>query len=225
MTTNDHINDSRSGIRLASVVTGLPWVEILADAWKLGRKVLRGLANEGIYEMLDYESTLVLHDTKGKRAKLHKRMKVRYLQDNIIAFQDYAWGEGKFLINYKSSPGIKVDQYKLGYKTYILLSLREVKNRGDIDEHNIEWDIHNGFLKKDGFWETSVTSRMKRLRVKVIFPKTRPPLSVSLIESNSRRAYVLGNEHIKKLPDGRWKLSWEKQKPMLFEHYLLKWEW
>ncbi|MCH7480202.1 MAG: hypothetical protein IIC79_02295 [Chloroflexi bacterium] len=220
-----HAIKSTNATKLVAIVLGLPWVEILTDAWKLGRKVLRGLANEGMYEMLDYESTLTLHDIKGKRARLHKRMKVRYLQDNIIAFPDYAWGEGKFLMNYKSSPGIKVDQYQLGYKTYMLLSLREVKNRGDVDEHNIEWDIHDGFLKKDGFWETSVTSRMKRLKVSVIFPKGRPPLHLVLIEGNRRRTHILGKEHIKKLPDGRWKVSWENQKPKLYEHYLLKWEW
>ncbi len=53
--------------------------------------------------MLEYESTLELLDRKGEKAIFKKRQKVRYLQDNIIAYQDQAWGgrnsshEGAFL--------------------------------------------------------------------------------------------------------------------------------
>ena len=211
--------------RLVSIVLGLPLVEILAEVWKLGRKILRGLANEGVYENLVYESTLELRDKKGKKAALNKRMRVRYLQDNIIAFQDDGWGDGKYLHNYRCKPGKPVDQYKFGYKTYILLSLREVRNKGDIDDFNIQWDIHNGFLKNDGFWETSVISRMKHLKVNVIFPKDRPPQQLFLIERNRRRRYILGREHQRKLPDGRWKVTWEIQNPKLHENYILKWVW
>lgn len=28
-----------------------------------------------------------------------------------------------------------------------------------------------------------------------------------------------------KLPDDRWLISWETSRPMLYERYLLKWEW
>lgn len=58
---------------------GLQWFEIVGELWKFSRKVMRGMANEGMYEVLDYESTLELHDTKGKRATFRKRMKIRYL--------------------------------------------------------------------------------------------------------------------------------------------------
>ncbi len=108
-----------------TIVLGLPWPEILGELWKFGRKVMRGLANEGIYEVLDYESTLELHDRKGKKATFKKRKKVKYLQDNIIAYQDYGWGDGEILLNYCTSRGKAVDRYRSGYKTYIFLSLRE----------------------------------------------------------------------------------------------------
>ena len=68
---------------------GITWFEVAGEIWKFGRKITRGMANEGMYEVLDYESTLEVHDTKGKRATFRKRMKIRYLQDDIIAFQDY----------------------------------------------------------------------------------------------------------------------------------------
>jgi hypothetical protein len=211
--------------KVVAVLLDLPWIEILTEAWKLGRKILRGLADEGMYEVLEYESTLELLDKQGKKAILQKRKKVRYLQNNIIAYQDYGWGDGEQFQSYKAKPGIKVDQYKVGYKTYILLSLREVKNRGDVDEFHIQWKIGKGFLKKDGFWETDVSSRTHQMKVRVIFPEARPPHNVRLVENNRQKTTPLNGSAKKQLPDGRWQVTWETLKPRLYEHYILRWDW
>lgn len=208
-----------------ATLLGIPWVGLLTEAWKLGRKILRGLANEGMYEVLEYESTLELQDREGKRAIFKKRKKVRYLQNNIIAYQDYGWGDGEHFHDYRAKPGIPVDQYKAGYKTYILLSLREVKNRGDVDEFHIQWKIKNGFLKTDGFWETDVSSRTRYMKVNVIFPKERPPHNIRLVENNIQRTSVRENDSINQLSDGRWQVTWETNKPRLYEHYILRWDW
>jgi hypothetical protein len=118
-----------------------------------------------MYEVLRYESTLELKDRGGRRATLKKREKVRYLQDSVIAYQDQAWGDGEILVNYRCSPGTPVDRYRAGYKTYALISRREVKNKGDRDEFNIEWGIRQGFLKRTGHWETHVTHRTRHLKL------------------------------------------------------------
>jgi len=222
-TTTD--NQTNSLTPLVATLLGFPWVQVATEAWKLGRKILRGLANEGMYETLEYESTLELLDATGKNAAFTKRKKVRYLQNNIIAYQDYGWGDGKQFVGYQAKPGIPVDQYKIGYKTYILLSLREVKNRGDVDEFNIHWQIKEGFLKSDGFWETDVSGRTSYMKVNVIFPKGRPPHNLRLVENNTRRTSILGSEAQQRLPDGRWKVSWEKRKTNLYERYILRWDW
>jgi len=69
-------------------------------------------------EVLRYESTLELKDRGGERATFKKREQVRYLQDNVIAYQDQAWGDGEILVNYRCSPGTPVDRYQSGYKTH-----------------------------------------------------------------------------------------------------------
>jgi hypothetical protein len=222
-----------------TVTLGLPLFEILGEIWRIGRKLMRGLANEGMYEVLDYASTLELLDNKGRKATFKKKMKIRYLQDETIAFQDFAWGDGVILVDYKTRPGLAVDQHRSGYKTYILLSLREVKNGGDIDDYNISWGIRNGFLTPDGYWSTEISHRMKRVRVNVIFPRRRPPHRVFLEENNRRRSKVLDEKYWKRLSDGRWRVTWEVNKPMdgrwrvtwevnkpmLFENYVIRWDW
>jgi hypothetical protein len=211
--------------QLGSLLLRFPWIEILTEAWKSGRKILRGMADEGMYEVLEYESTLEIRDNKGQYALFRKREKVRYLQNSIIAYQDQAWGDGEILLNYKCTPGTPVDRYRPGHKTYILISLHDVKNHGDVDEFKVEWGIRKGFKRNKELWETEVSHRTKHMKIKVIFPKNRPALRASLIESLHRRTKPLEQDSLSQQPDGRWILSWETNKPKLNERYILQWEW
>jgi len=217
-------NPSRYGKMLA-ILFDLPWLELIGELWRFGRKIARGLANEGVYEVLDYECQLELQDRDGKIAHIEKTEKIRYLQDYITTYQDQAWGDGEILQNYRCSPGVPVDEYRLGHKTYKLISLREFRNRGDIDDFTILWNMRNGFLTKTGYWGTAVNQRMKKATVKVIFPKDRPPLRVAITETNLRRTRSLGSDAFGKAPDGRPMVIWEKLGPRLYENYVLAWEW
>ena len=225
MADDDHKSPSARVSQIVPMGLGLSWLDVLVEVWKAGRKVLRGLADEGMYEVLEYESTLELQDRCGERAQFRKREKVRYLQNNIIAFQDQAWGDGEILLNYRCTPGIPVDRYRPGQKTHILISLREVKQRGDVDEFHIEWGIRKGFSRSTEAWETAVSHRMRQLKTQVVFPRNRPPLRTLLIESTHQKTHMLGEDGLRPLPDGRWLVSWETTQPRLHERYLLKWDW
>ena len=193
--------------------------------WKAGRKLWHGMADEGMYKVLDYESTLELLDDQGQQARFEKHERVLYLQNNILAYQDQAWGDGEILIDYQCSPGTVVDQYRPGRKTYLLLSLREMKERGNVDEFHITWKLQNAFLREQEQWDTEVRHRTKRMQIQIIFPKSRPPKRVWLIEYLRRRTTPLPPEHMQQLPDNRWSVKWETEKPRLHEEYTLKWEW
>jgi hypothetical protein len=211
--------------KLMSSFLNFPFWEYGQKVWELTKNLFWSLYNEGLYETLDYESTLEIHDPKGLKATFSKIKKVRFLQSNIISYQDYAWGDGEILHNYRSNKGKAVDRYRSGYKTYILLSLREVKNRGDIDEFNIQWNIRRGFLTRDGYWGTDVSQPTKHLKINIVFPKSRPPLHLTLEENQRQRTRTLGSEAQKQLLDGRWMVTWETNKPKLHELYVVRWIW
>ena len=210
---------------ISNLLMNIPWPELIGNSIKYAGKLLRGYAQEGMYKVLDYESTLEILDEKGKKAHFSKRKKVKYLQDNIVVYQDCAWGDGKILLNYQSNPGKQVDKYRFGYKTIILLSLREIKNRGDVDDFHINWDIKDGFLKKEEFWETNISQKTKNFCLNVVFPKERRPLRIKVEESNSRKTHKLNKDNFSTLPDGRMRVTWEKKNPRLFENYIIKWQW
>jgi hypothetical protein len=208
-----------------SLLLDIPWIDVMAQVWKLTRHLWQGLADEGIYEVLEYESTLELQDKKGQIASFWKRELVRYRQNNIIAYQDHAWGDGNILSDYHCSPGIVVDRYRPGNKTFLLISLRETKQRGDVDEFNISWKLNESFVREHELWETEVRHKTKQLNVKIIFPAARPPRRAWIEEQLQRRKKLLGPETIRHLHNGRWQLSWRSEKPRLNERYQLHWEW
>jgi hypothetical protein len=200
-------------------------IPVFVDLYNWMKKGLQKISKIGMYEVLDFETTLEILDSKGKYAIVRKIEEVRFLQDNVIAFQDQAWGAGKILLNYKCSPGLPVDLYPIGHKTHILISLREVKNRGDVVKFNIQWGIKNGFLKPFGFWAMDINHFTKSIKVNVIFPKERLPKKMITIETNSQRNAILARDSFIQLPDNRWQMTWMKQNPKVNEHYIIKWAW
>jgi hypothetical protein len=197
---------------------------LLTWFWKLIRDITKKYSKKGIYEVLDFQTQLTIHDSKGKSATLTKYEKVRFLQDNIIAYQDQAWGDGRILQKYRCSSGLPVDIYRIGQKTYVLISLRAVKTKGDVMEFNIQWKMKDGFLKPTGFWGTDINHSTNHIKIQVVFPKSRPPQKVAMVETNWQKEKSL-EKGISFLPDRRCQITWEKDNPKLYEHYVLKWIW
>ena len=176
----------------------------------------------GMYQVLEYHSELELLDKNGKRAVYRKRLKVRFLQD-VIAFYDKAWGDGDIFADYKCSPGVKVDQFRDGYRYNILISLRETKHRGDEATFNIERHITNGFTGTDETLQTDIDHRTRKLSMSVIFPKSHQPSQINLIKQNKKTSLPLDNEYRHILPDGRYQYIWKTNSPALFESYIMRW--
>lgn len=186
-------------------------------------RLLRQLT--GSYEVLDYETKLELLDAEGKFARYTKHQKVKFLQDNVIAFQDQAWGDGEIFADYKCSPGCPVDTYRDGNKYRVLISLRGTKNRGDVETFHIERTIKNGFARPVEDYQVDVDHTTRRLSLTVVFPKERTPKQVKVIEQKTQRSQELSLEMLQPLPDGRWQITWETKKAKLFQNYILRWDW
>jgi hypothetical protein len=50
-----------------ALVFSIPWLEVLAEAYKLTCKLWQGLADESMYEVLEHECTLEMLDCQGER--------------------------------------------------------------------------------------------------------------------------------------------------------------
>ena len=124
-------------------------LSMLRGEWGAIRHLWGKFRYRGMYEILEYDSTLEILDIGGEKAKLTRREGIRFLQDNVVAIHDHAWGDGRFLCDYRCQPGVAVDIYESGAKHNILISLRETKNRGDEMELWVERTIKGGFVEDE----------------------------------------------------------------------------
>lgn len=201
------------------------WIPSALQLYRDVRGVVKRAFQSGLFEILEYDSTLELLDSEGERAHFKKRLRVKFLQDNVIAFQDYIWGDGKPLLNYRCSPGVIVDRYREGGRWNVLISLRETRATGDVEEFRIERTLQGSFATPEAWWwETSLQQKTHRLKVSIVFPKKRHAKRVVLVERNRNRTTPL-DVNLKGLPDGRQILTWESLKFGRFETYTLKWDW
>lgn len=201
------------------------WFGMLLKACRVIKQHLGRELQEGMYEIVDYDSTLELKDRRGRVATLERQQRVRFLQDNIIAYQDQAWGDGELFAAYKCSPGVPVDRYRDGFKWKVLISLRETKQRGEVTEFHLRRKIRNGFTKPNEWLQTELSHRTRHLRIRIIFPRGRPCQRALLIERNRNRTSELGPDHFSALVDGRQMLSWETDRPRINELYTIRWQW
>ena len=201
------------------------WLMLVADLYVLLRHLWPSKQSQGMYEILDYDITLELADHKGETAIVKKQQRVKFLQDEIISFPDYAWGDGKIFADYQCSPGVVVDKYQEGDRWNILISLRETKHSGDTEEFYIERTVKHGFTKSEENLQTEIRHQTKRLKETIIFPRNRRCQRAVLLQRSLHRTTELGPEHFNDLPDGRQMLTWETEKIKRFEIYTIKWKW
>jgi hypothetical protein len=190
---------------------------------------IRRLLKEGLpigpYEVLDYNASLDLADASGDLAFFKKWQKVRFLQDNVIAFQDHVWGDGEIMAGYKCSPGFVVDRYRDGDRWNMLISLRETKSRGDIENFYMESKMLHSFTKRDEWWQVEMYNHTRSLKLTICFPRDKQCQRAVLFEKTRNRATILDSTSLSNLPDGRQVLTWETRNPRQFETYTIKWDW
>lgn len=203
----------------------LDWVASLFDLVRSVRSWIMEQRHEGIYEILEYDTTLELMDAKGHRAEFRKRQRVRFLQDNIIAFEDYAWGAGQIFETYSVSPGKAVDRYQEGDRWNVLISLRETQHSGDIQDFRIDRTVRDGFTKAEEWKQVEIRHRTHRLKIGVIFPKDRPCQQAQLLQRSRKQVIVLGPECYHRLANGGQLVSWETKNVQPLEVFTLRWQW
>jgi hypothetical protein len=84
----------------------------ILDGWVLLEQLRDRLGYHGMYEILEYDSTLTINDSTGRDARLERREWIKLLQDNVVAIHDHAWGDGELYARHQCQPGIPVDFYQ-----------------------------------------------------------------------------------------------------------------
>lgn len=177
------------------------------------------------FEVVDYDSTLELCDVRGHKAVFLRRTRLRFLQDYTIAIQDFVWGDGDPIADYKFSPGHIVDRYRDGERWNLLISLRQTKARNEEETFTVERTVHDAFKGNEEWVQAETWLPFRKLCLRVQFPKSRPCKRAWIIERSRNRTTQLDIAHFHTLPNGRMEVVWQRQSPRRGEVFTLKWEW
>jgi hypothetical protein len=178
---------------------------------------------QALYEVLSYAVTLELEDSKGQVAVLDRRQEIRFLQDGVVGIYDQVWGEGELIDQYEVEPGVVADRFHLGGREVILISLREIKNRGDVIQLHTRRRVRAGWTKSEEWLETTVSHNTHSIEMTVVFPRGRAPKSAAVTEIGSGRTTEIPTPA--RDAEGRRVLKWSTRQPQLGESYVLRWAW
>lgn len=217
------VQSSFSLIRILVSFLPLKHVDLFIELYHAIRRWWRPTTD--IYEILHYEATIELLDDEGEKAFFTKHQQVRFLQDHVIAFEDYVWGDGDVFADYKCSPGVMVDKYKEGDRWNVLISLRQTKHKGDTVDFYIQRTEKRTFTKNEEWLQVELRHPTKHLVMNVIFPKKRLCKQASIIQRSRNRTTLLDTHHFRFLPDGRQLLTWEIKKVLIYDLFTLRWRW
>jgi hypothetical protein len=107
----------------------------------------------------------------------------------------------------------------------VLISLRETRQRDEIQDFHIERVVKNGFTSSQEWQQAEIRHKTRHLKLSVLFPKTRPCLRAWIRLRSRNRVSALGSEHFQLLPSGRQLLSWETRNVSPLEVFTLRWQW
>jgi hypothetical protein len=217
--------DLPDATRLSSWIFSSDGIKFLAESYGTLRQLFQREMHEGMFEILEYDATLEILDPHGETATFEKRQRVRFLQDFVMTFQDYVWGDGDVLVDYSCSPGVVADRYREGNRWNMLISLRQSKSVGDVEDFYISRKIRRGFTKDEEWWQNALQHRTKWAKLSIVFPKKRHCQKAFLIERIRNRTTPIDSSNFVALPDGRQVLNWQMTKPRRYETYTFKWEW
>ncbi len=126
------------------------------------------------YEALTYKWEWDIDAPDGSHASLKKTMTVRYLSDTrVIAEMVRADNPPKF-VNLKCTPGFIVDEFDAPGERWVIISLRGVRLRGQIETWDLERESLNAFRNPDEEWVSVDTPGLTRsLQMTVVLPPGR----------------------------------------------------
>ncbi len=172
------------------------------------------------YEVLNYQSTLTLHDSKGAKATFDRTQQIRFLQNGVSAILDHAWGNGILITNYHNSAGSLEDSFKDEGCRHLVIKLSRKMSKGEALQFEVERTMMEGFLGGQDWWEINIDHPVHHLQQAIVFPKARPCQKAVLYKGDEQMELP-----IVRLTDGRVIVRFVVAKPLADTAYKVSWKW
>ena len=132
-------------------------------------------------------------------------------------------GGGKQLGRYVTKGAKRLGVRREGPRQAVLLGLPRSQTKGDLASIGMRRLIECGFTESREYFETTLERPTRRVAIRVLFPRTRPPHEAFLVSSPADTPTK--SIPIRRQADGRPFLSWRQSRPDMFRTYSLRWSW
>jgi hypothetical protein len=174
------------------------------------------------YENLLLEFSLDLKDRQGRHAVITRKQRVHFFTTEAGVLSSPVWGEGSQLKRYWLSGARRLGIRLEGSRRVLLLGLAQPAQPDMVAQVTSEQMVANAFLKKREYFEAIVERPTKRLTLRALFPKGRPPTEASVSVNSTRKVDRLP---IRLGKDGRARLCYSVKQPSLNTVYSMRWAW
>ena len=130
---------------------------------------------------------------------------------------------GDLASQYACAPGRIVDVVRLGNRTWLLISLGEVKHRGDQVQLEVTRVLSDAFFSSDESVTVTTVGRPRRLTARIVFPEGRNPLNALAVCEGSHGAQEL--ELSSESVADRAVLRLQVPRPRPNALYAIRWTW
>lgn len=207
---------------------------IVQRVLQLDRRAWRAISEFGLqvigrgqptssYENVTLSIELEICDGRGRKAVLRRTQRVRFLSGEAGVVRDVVWGEGRSLAGYRVEGAEQLSVRHEGSKKVVLLGLPSSPGRGEDVTLKTERTIMRGFEKDEGYLEAVVERPTKRLRLYVLFPRSRPPKEVHV--ESSPPVVATRALSVRLTRGGKGFATWGVDHPKLLVTYRLRWVW
>jgi len=172
------------------------------------------------YEVLDYTANITLHDPEGLHATVERTERIRFLQDGVSAILDHAWGDGVVLTAYQTDAGQIERTLRDDGKRHLLIGLKRRMRRGEVFEFKVVRKLVAAVTENQEWLETVIDHPVRQFTCNLIFPKSRPCRSASLVVGTGNTVIP-----VIKGSDGRTLIHFHQTAPSPLLPYILQWSW
>ena len=197
-------------------------VPLLTRLARVASKATSSFGTRVSYENLLLDLTLDLRDATGGRAYVQRRQRVLFKTNEAGVIRNLVWGEGTQVKKLASQGGRRVATAREGSREVLLLALARPGQLGKSSEITTDETLSNAFRESQEYFEASVERPTHSLRLRIVFPKARPPKDVYL-----DAGWLLGRKSVpvRIAHDGRARVTQTLVNPALDRVYGLRWSW
>ena len=168
--------------------------------------------------------TLDIIKTDGSIANYEKVTRRICLREGIDSITEYFTADG-FMEKYEVNPGSIIKTWQEAGITYIQTDLPKGLRKGDKIDRVFKLVMRNSFMNDSEYWEGKQEGPAEQHLLIIKFPKDRPPKKWNTTVRDATKVVPSTWQAEYAEEDGRPMLRLDVKQPVMYRHYVTRWEW